>query len=78
MTHLLMPRTLSLSGTKRHIEPMTPEQRAKKLDAEMKEQDAAMAKLESSIAKNKEASGEIKKSLENLEAVTEKIEDGKS
>jgi hypothetical protein len=78
MTHWMMPWTPSLSGTKRPIEPMTPEQRARKLDAEMEKQDAAMAKLESSVAENKEASGEIKKSIENLEAVTEKIEDGKS
>jgi hypothetical protein len=30
MTHLMMPWTLLLSGTKKHIEPMTPEQRSEK------------------------------------------------
>jgi len=56
---------------------MTAEERAKKLKDEMKEQNIAMAKLESSVAENKKASGEIKKSLDNLEAVTEKIEEEK-
>jgi hypothetical protein len=57
---------------------MTPEERQKKLDAEIKEQDAAMARLQSSVAENKEASGEIKKSLDDLDAVTEKIEEEKN
>jgi hypothetical protein len=48
MTHLMMPWTLLLSGTKKHIEPMTPEQGARKLDAELKEEDAVMAKLQPS------------------------------
>ena len=56
---------------------MTPEERTKKLDAEMKREGVEMAKLQSNLAENKEASQELKESLENLEAVTKKIEEDK-
>jgi septal ring factor EnvC (AmiA/AmiB activator) len=53
---------------------MTPDDGTDKLDADLKAQDAVMAKLQSTIAENKEASGEIKKSLDNLDAATQKLE----
>jgi phage shock protein A len=53
---------------------MTPEQKTDKLDSELKDQEVAMVKLRSNVAENKEASEDLKKSLENLEAVTEKLE----
>jgi DNA-binding transcriptional regulator PaaX len=53
---------------------MTPEQMTDKLDAELKDQEVAMVKLRSNVAENKEASQDLKESLENLEAVTEKLE----
>jgi hypothetical protein len=76
MTRSMMLWTLWLSGTKRHIELMTPDDGTDKLDADLRAQDAAMAKLQSTVAENKKASGEIKKSLDNLEAATEKLQEG--
>ena len=53
---------------------MSPEQKAEKLDSELKDQEGELVKLQGNIAKNKEASEELNKSLENLEAVTKKLE----
>ncbi len=53
---------------------MSPEQKANKLDAELKDQDIELVKLQGNVAKNKEASKELQKSLENLEAATKKLE----
>jgi hypothetical protein len=53
---------------------MTPEQKADKLDAELKDQEVAIAQLQSKVAENKEASEELNKSLEKLDDVTEKVE----
>jgi NACalpha-BTF3-like transcription factor len=53
---------------------MSPEQKADKLDAELKDQDIELVKLQGNVAKNKEASKELQKSLENLEAATKKLE----
>jgi septal ring factor EnvC (AmiA/AmiB activator) len=53
---------------------MTPEQKADKLDAELKDQEVAMAQLQSKVGENKEASEELNKSLQKLDAVTEKVE----
>jgi CheY-like chemotaxis protein len=66
------------SGTKRHIERMTPGQGTDKLDADLKAQDVAMVKLQSTVAENKEASEELKKALERLEGGTQKVKEGKS
>jgi hypothetical protein len=43
----------------------------------MKGEGVEMAKLQSNLAENKEASRELKESLENLETVTKKIEEDK-
>ena len=56
---------------------MTPEQNTDKLDAKLDEEGIALAKLRSNLAENKEASQELKESLENLEAVTKKVEEDK-
>ena len=56
---------------------MTPEQNTDKLDAKLSEEGIALAKLQSNLAENKKASQELKESLENLEAVTKKIEEDK-
>ena len=53
---------------------MSPEQKANKLDAELKDQDIELVKLQGNVAKNKEASKELQKSLENLEAATKNLE----
>jgi hypothetical protein len=56
------------------LSSMTPEQKADKLDAELKDQEVAMAQLQSKVGENKEASEELNKSLQKLDAVTEKVE----
>ena len=56
---------------------MTPEEESDKLDAKLKEDKAAMAKLQSTVAETKEASEELEKSLEKLEAFTKKAEEKK-
>jgi hypothetical protein len=43
----------------------------------MKGEGVEMAKLQSNLAENKEASKELEKSLENLEAATKKVEGNK-
>ena len=53
---------------------MTPEQGTDKIDSELQDQQDAMVELQGNIAVNKEAGEELKKSLEHLETVTEKIE----
>jgi hypothetical protein len=53
---------------------MTPEQGTDKIDSELQDQQDAMVQLQGNIAENKEAGEELKKSLEHLETVTEKIE----
>jgi uncharacterized coiled-coil protein SlyX len=53
---------------------MTSEERADKLDAELKDQEVAMEKLQSNVAESKQAVEELKESLENLEDVTRKVE----
>ena len=66
------------SGTKRHIERMTPGQGTDKLDADLKAQDVAMVKLQSTVAENKEAGEGLKKALERLEGGTQKVKEWKS
>jgi prefoldin subunit 5 len=53
---------------------MTAEKGPDKLDAELQEQGAEIAKLQGNIAENEESGEELKKSLDHLEDVTEKIE----
>jgi uncharacterized coiled-coil protein SlyX len=54
---------------------MTPKQRADKLDAKLKDQEVELVELQSNVAENKEAGQELNKTLENLEAVTQKLEE---
>jgi hypothetical protein len=56
------------------LSAMTPEQGTDKIDSELQDQQDAMVELQGNIAENKEAGEELKKSLEHLETVTEKIE----
>jgi predicted nucleic acid-binding Zn-ribbon protein len=56
---------------------MAPEQNMDRLDAKLSEEGIALAKLKSNLAENKQASEELKESLENLETVTKKIEENK-
>jgi uncharacterized coiled-coil protein SlyX len=56
------------------LSSMTSEERADKLDAELKDQEVAMEKLQSNVAESKQAVEELKESLENLEDVTRKVE----
>jgi uncharacterized coiled-coil protein SlyX len=57
--------------------PMNPEERTDKLNAKLKKQESEIEKLQSNVAENKEATKELKKSLENLESVTKKVEEDK-
>ena len=54
---------------------MTPEQKADKLDAGLKDEQDAIAKLQSTVAESKEASEDLKDSLERLEEVTKQLEE---
>jgi hypothetical protein len=56
---------------------MAPKQNMDRLDAKLSEEGIALAKLKSNLAENKQASEELKESLENLETVTKKIEENK-
>jgi uncharacterized coiled-coil protein SlyX len=57
-----------------HIFPcISPEQRTDKIDAELKKQEAVMEELQAHVAENKEACEGLQKSLENLEAVTQRL-----
>ena len=52
---------------------MKPEQSTDKLDARSAEEGVALASLRSSVAENKEASKELEKSLDELEAATKTL-----
>jgi methyl-accepting chemotaxis protein len=52
---------------------MNPEDGLDKLDSKLKEQGAVVEKLHGGIAEYKEASEELKKALEKLDAAAEKI-----
>ena len=53
---------------------MTPKKRTEKLDAELKDQADEMVKLQGNVAENKEATEELKKSLDDLDTATQKTE----
>jgi hypothetical protein len=52
---------------------MDAEQSTDDLDARLEEEGTALAELQSSVAVNKEASKELEKSLDELEAATQKL-----
>jgi hypothetical protein len=56
---------------------MNPEKGTDKLDAELQQQGEEIATLQGNIAENEESGEELKKSLDHLEEVTEKIEEEK-
>jgi hypothetical protein len=53
---------------------MIPGDETDKLDARLREEEAAITELQKSVGENKEASKEVKESLDNLEAPREKLE----
>lgn len=57
------------------ISIMTPESNTDDLDARLEEEGIAMTELRSNVAENKEASKELEKSLDELEAATQKLAD---
>jgi hypothetical protein len=63
------------SAQNRHIVCKALEQNTDTLDSKLSEEGIALAKLKGNLAENKKASQELKESLENLEAVTKKIEE---
>jgi hypothetical protein len=57
----------------RIISIIDPEQNTDDLDAKLKEEGTALTELRSSVTENKEPSQELEKSLDGLEAATQKL-----